>query len=221
MEMLKHHWRSFLGDPWQGKYLLLLLAVNILGSLYGYYWYSEQLAETPKTLWLFVPDSPLSTTLFALVAIFALWGHRNLYLEMAAYMSCIKYGLWAVVVIVDFWNSYGHIGFETAMLSVSHLGMAVQAVIYLSTLRFNGRAVIMPPGYPGRFIFSARTGMLAVGAASVWLLLNDFLDYYLGIHPYLYYTGQEPVAELSAWGLSATVIIAVLIRFYKLVQRTG
>lgn len=192
--------KLFLGDPWQPRYLLMLLAVNVPGSVYGYYWYSGQLAETPVRLWPFVPDSPLSTTLFSLVLVLALLGCRNLFLTLLAMATCVKYGLWAAVVIIDFWLGGGAPGWETMMLCLSHLGMAVQGVIYL-------RSGLFISSSPGR----------AAALVAAWILLNDFMDYQFDLHPYLYYSGQEPVAAVSALGLSALVIIYVfmLIRKYR------
>ncbi|MDK2820448.1 MAG: hypothetical protein PWP31_413 [Clostridia bacterium] len=46
--------------------------INIIGTIYGYYWYKEQLINTPLIWCFFTPDSPLSTTLFALALIFTL-----------------------------------------------------------------------------------------------------------------------------------------------------
>ncbi|MCL5057404.1 MAG: DUF1405 domain-containing protein [Actinobacteria bacterium] len=203
MFRLRRHWRSFLSNPWQPRYILLILAINIPGSVYGYYWYAEQLASTPKRLLLFVPDSPLATTLLSFVLILALLGHRNLFFSLLALAACIKYGLWAAVVISDFWLGGGAVGWETVLLWFSHLGMAAQGVIYMRA---------------GPFVFPARGMARAAAVVSAWMLLNDFMDYHLGIHPYLYYYGQEPMAAVSAWGLSATVIIYIFIIFGKSVR---
>lgn len=39
----------------------LLLFVNAAGTVYGYYWYRYQLAETPPVFLPFVPDSPTAS----------------------------------------------------------------------------------------------------------------------------------------------------------------
>lgn len=39
----------------------LLLLVNAAGTVYGYYWYRYQLAETPPLFLPFVPDSPTAS----------------------------------------------------------------------------------------------------------------------------------------------------------------
>lgn len=198
MNMINHHWHSFLRDPWQVKYTVPLLVVNILGSAYGYYWYAGQLSSTARQLWLFVPDSPLATTMFAAVLFLSLLGYRNIFFSLVAFTACIKYGLWAVIVISDFWAGGGGVRFTEAMLWVSHLGMAAQGAIYVKTC-FRGR-----PREAARSV----SGPVLAGLAA-WMLLNDFLDYYLGIYPYLYVPDQELLAKFTAVALSLLLILSL------------
>lgn len=198
MNKINHHWHSFLRDPWQVKYTVPLLLVNVAGSVYGYYWYAGQLTSTPKRLWIFVPDSPLATTMFAFVLLLSLFGYRNTFFSLVAFTACIKYGLWAVIIISDFWAGGGGVRFTEAMLWASHIGMAVQGAIYLNTY-LSGRP---------RGAARAVSGPVLAGAAA-WMLLNDFLDYYLGIYPYLYVPGQKLLAGVSAVSLSLLLILTV------------
>lgn len=199
MRWIIYNWKSFWKDPWQARYVVALALVNAAGSVYGYYWYAGQLASTPWRLWLFVPDSPLATTLFA--AVLALWllGYRNVFFNVVAFTACIKYGLWAVIVISQYWAGGGEIRFTEAMLWVSHLGMAAQGCIYLRICLFTAS----PEGRRGV------AGLVLAGAAA-WMLLNDFLDYYLGIYPYLYSPGQVQLGAVSAVSLSLLLILSVI-----------
>ncbi|HHA0794825.1 TPA: DUF1405 domain-containing protein, partial [Staphylococcus aureus] len=43
---------------YQRSWLMMLLICNILGMIYGYIWYGEQLSHTPWHFKIFVPDSP-------------------------------------------------------------------------------------------------------------------------------------------------------------------
>ncbi|EPR28178.1 putative membrane spanning protein [Geobacillus sp. WSUCF1] len=43
----------------------LLLFVNAAGTIYGYYWYRYQLADTPPVFLPFVPDSPTASLFFS------------------------------------------------------------------------------------------------------------------------------------------------------------
>lgn len=187
---LKNNWNSFLENPWQRRYVILLLAVNIPGSVYGYYWYAGQLEATPKSLWLFVPDSPLSTTLFAVVLALSLLGRRNIVLSLVAFTGSIKYGLWAVIIIVHYWATGGNVEFKVVMLLVSHLGMAAQGFIYL-----RATGPVIPP---------------VIAGTTLWMFINDFLDYSLGIYPYLYQSGQLLLARFSAVVLSGLMVFLIL-----------
>ncbi|WP_297198742.1 DUF1405 domain-containing protein [Thermanaeromonas sp.] len=188
-----------------------------MGSLYGYYWYHEQLLATPLVWWIFTPDSPLSTSFFTLTLTLLLLDTREgkrtktckrcgerrpeglpistsylgrSYLsrktqEILGVLACatlIKYGLWAVVVIGDYWIKRGPVQPVETLLFLSHLGMVAQGYLFLRHWPF----------YFGQ-------GVL-VGA---WLILNDYVDYALGWHPYLFRPDQEPLAAAAALALSA------------------
>lgn len=168
-------------NPMKPWFLITLIIINILGSVYGYYWYRYQLAATPKYLWFFVPDSPLSTTLTAIALIFILVKKRNSLFEWLAFTAVIKYGIWAVVIISHFGLTGGVIEPEIWMLWFSHLGMALEGIIFLRQVKVSWREV-------------------ALGGA--WMLFNDVVDYVLGIYPYLYASYQWLTALLTAVGLS-------------------
>ncbi|HBT48255.1 MAG TPA: DUF1405 domain-containing protein [Peptococcaceae bacterium] len=169
--------------PW---FLKTLLVVNLLGSLYGYYWYREQLAATPWIWWIFTPDSPLSTSLFTLALTLALKGKGSPFLRLLAAAGVIKYGLWAAVVITDYWLKGGPAELLEAMLCLSHLGMALEGLIFIRHWPFGRRHV------------------LGVGG---WLVLNDYVDYALGWHPYLFRPDQEGLAAVTAVALSGLLIL--------------
>lgn len=188
MNLVTNLWRELWKDPRRAKFTGPLLVINFLGSIYGYYWYKQQLSETPVTVWLFVPDSPLATTLFALAMALALCGIRSNLLGALAFTACIKYGLWAVALITHYWIAAGEIRLEEAMLWVSHLGMALEGWLFLRTLRIT----------PG----------IAVGTA-LWMGINDFVDYTFELHPYLFMPGQLFLAALSAMVL--TLILSLVL----------
>lgn len=162
--------------------LHLLFWVNLLGTVYGYVWYWKQLtwtaAEKPFILLPFVPDSPTASLFFTLSLLFLLadrhpaWRRRlaplaapRALIDALAVITLFKYGVWAVVInFADGWQG-GGIDPVQWMLIVSHAGMAVEALVYSRTLTH---------------------GKIALLLAAGWTLLNDGLDYGLGIHPWLY-----------------------------------
>ena len=153
--------RQSLGKRW---FLWTLFVVNLLGTVYGFYWYGNQLAETPAYLRLFVPDSPTGSGLFTLVLLTYLLGRNIPILEALAGITNFKYGIWAVSVIVTGWIMGDEINWTDVMLVLSHAGMAIESVLY------------------ARFF---KLSILPVGFAALWTLNNDFLDYVMNIHPWL------------------------------------
>lgn len=49
--------------------LILLLLVNVPGTIYGYVWYWNQLKATPWYFTPFVPDSPTASLFFVFVLV--------------------------------------------------------------------------------------------------------------------------------------------------------
>lgn len=181
----------------QHRYCLIaLFVINILGSFYGYYWYWGQLTSTSKLLWLFVPDSPLSTTLFAGALFFHLTHRQVKVLPLLACAFLVKYGLWAVAVNLHLlWIGEGFTG-TNLMLALSHFGMAVEGIIYF------------------RLLDTRLTGIYVVSAI---LLFQDFMDYGVGLHPYLFSEAQYSFALHIA--LLLTGIILGFLWYYSYLLR--
>ncbi|WP_232333963.1 MULTISPECIES: DUF1405 domain-containing protein [Thermoactinomyces] len=154
----------------QRFFLQVLLVINLLGSIYGFYWYKNQLLWTePKYLNIFVPDSPTASTFFCFVLLSYLCHRRSPLLEAFASITLVKYGIWAVVMIIwggmlDTRPFMEALTWQHWMLIGSHLGMALQAVLYAPFYTYRVREILLVGG---------------------WTLLNDALDYGLDIHPWL------------------------------------
>lgn len=161
-----HQLMALLDRRW---FLWSLFIINLLGSVYGFFWYKNQLSVTAPEYLIFVPDSPTASTFFALVLMLYLFSRRSPLLEAFASITLFKYGIWAVVMII--WGAYldgrpflDALNWQHWMLIVSHLGMAVQAVLYSPFYTYGHREILI---------------------VAAWTLLNDALDYGLDIHPWL------------------------------------
>lgn len=144
-----------------------LFLINLLGSIYGFYWYKNQLMETDWYWLIFVPDSPTASTFFTLVLGLYLIQKRSPLLEAFAAITLFKYGIWAVVIIiwgglVDSRPFMEALDWQHWMLIGSHLGMALQAILYTPFYTFKWKEI---------------------GVVATWTLLNDFLDYRFELHP--------------------------------------
>lgn len=151
------------------SFLVLLLIVNVLGTIYGYYWYKSQLAITEPQFYLFVPDSPTASLFFSIALFGWIIGKHFKLIESLALVTLVKYGFWAVVMNFLTLFQTGSIGAAGWMLVVSHFMMAVQALIYIPMYRFK---------------------LWHVFAAAIWTLHNDVIDYVYGQMP-IYRTLSE------------------------------
>lgn len=143
-------------------FLILLFLINLAGTVYGYIWYGWQLEITEPKFLIFVPDSPTASLFFTVVLGLWIIGKHNAIIEALAFVTLIKYGLWAVVMNLLTLLETGSIGWIGWMLVGSHFAMALQAVLYIDHYRF---------------------GWISVALTAVWTLHNDVIDYVFGQMP--------------------------------------
>lgn len=137
-----------------------VILLNLLGTAFGFWFYSAQLSETPMIMWPIVPVSPLATLFMALslaawrLDISAEWLHA------LAFVGCLKYGLWTpfVQIVINGPGAIDPLLYQ--FLIWSHLAMAVQAFLIHRYASFP---------------------VWAVAIATAWFVLNDMLDYFLTV----------------------------------------
>lgn len=143
----------------QDKYFLsLVIVLNVVGSVFGYLiYYQEQLLETPLYLWIFVPNSPLATSLMAISVAFYMCGIQNKLIDALAFATNIKYGLWTCFVQLYYFEHFlGAIDLLQFFIFFSHIFMALQVLLIAQYSEFE------------------ITSFLFLG---FWLPLNDFMNY--------------------------------------------
>ena len=148
--------------------LAVLVLVNLVGTLIGFIYYYGQLSATSPLLWIFVPDCPLYTGLFALLIILAVVGIRNDLFGLIVSIGLMKYGAWTLFALSfyhDFFFSFATLVWvQSAVLFILHIGMTAEGFV-LPFRRIRGEYI---------------------AAALGWFLLNDFFDYFgPTVHPYL------------------------------------
>lgn len=144
------------------SFMWVLFIINLLGTIYGYIWYMPQLEQTDPVFLPFVPDSP-TASLFFTIALFGLLIGRNWGLMQAlAVMTLFKYGIWAVVMNGLTLFVKGDLSWLGWMLVASHLGMAVQGLLYAPFFRVKPIHLI---------------------AAAVWTVHNEIIDYVFMQYP--------------------------------------
>ena len=141
----------------------LIILANLGGTLFGFYWYQDLLQSTPVYLWPLVPDSPLSTLMISISLVLYLYGRPNRVIDALAFFSNLKYGLWTVFVEFYMFESFLTVNSVPMyiFIVVSHLIMFFQAFLVLRYTRVSWRPAVFAFGF---------------------YLINDLIDYSLGIH---------------------------------------
>ncbi|MFS1512370.1 DUF1405 domain-containing protein [Chengkuizengella sp. SCS-71B] len=166
--------RSFLLN----RHLLwLLFFTNFLGTIYGYYWYKNQLIYTMNEYsnwFLFVvPDSPTASLFFTISILYLLVDEytnskkRGLLrgiIEVFGVITSVKYGIWAVVMIFAAASQGDVMVWQDWMLTVSHLGMALEALLFMRFFAFK---------------------LIHIVPVGIWALFNDVVDYKYDVFPWL------------------------------------
>ncbi|HHP7501791.1 TPA: DUF1405 domain-containing protein [Staphylococcus aureus] len=148
---------------YQRSWLMMLLICNILGMIYGYIWYGEQLSHTSWQFKIFVPDSPTAILFLVISISLILIQKQNSIIDALAFVTLFKYGVWAVIMNILFIIEQGDITVNGLVLMFSHSIMAVQAIYF----------------YP-RF----KRSMIGISVAMTWVFLNDYIDYFHLQFPY-------------------------------------
>ncbi|MEC1544220.1 lipoprotein heptaprenylglyceryl N-acetyltransferase LhaT [Bacillus halotolerans] len=180
----------------QRTILILVLAINFLGTVYGYYWYLPQLLETPARFLIFVPDSPTATFFFLFVLLAFLMKRNAPLFEALALVTLVKYGLWAVGMNLLVLAVTGDLPWEGYMLIASHFAMAVQGVLYSPYFRFSLWHLVI---------------------AAVWTLHNDVIDYLFGMMPQ-YSMLSEYMTDIG-YGTFWLSIFSIGFAFYLVISK--
>jgi uncharacterized membrane protein YpjA len=169
------------------SFLLMLFFINLIGSVYGFYWYRQQVSETPGILKVFVPDSPTASLLFTLALLMIIIKKPKPFMTLVACGWLIKYGLWAVIINTHFLLMGGDYTFTNFHLTLSHLGMAAEGFLFLNKSEFNINHIL---------------------TLTALMLISDVVDYSLGIHPWLFAQSQWNIAVVSI------ILLTIFINLY-------
>ncbi|ADD04828.1 DUF1405 family protein [Natrialba magadii ATCC 43099] len=143
------------------RFAWLVVTINLLGTVFGFWYYSGQFAQTPAVMWPWVPDSPMATLFIALAI--AAWklGHELPWLTALAFFGNIILGLWTPYTLLVFYDSYSYLHpLMFQFLFWSHLGMVVQALVLYRITDFP---------------------VWGVAVAFVWYTSNLIVDYFIPI----------------------------------------
>ena len=158
--MLKPLWKLIDWIMGNRKLLVIFLLINIAGSLFGLYYYWEQLMLTPWYLWLAVPDCPLYTFFMIFALLLILLKKPSDTLNAITAVGLSMYGAWTTIVLLYF----GEIYFDpanalmSAGLWISHFCMGLEGFLLLPYL--------------------GRVKPISWAVTAIWFAVLDSVDYF-------------------------------------------
>lgn len=164
----------------------LVILICLGGTLYGFYWYKYQLAQTPYIFWIFTPDCPEAVFFFLIWVGLRAAKWRNETFKVIAVTALIKFGIWTVSVIGLFWIDRHIYYWENVMLFASHVGMLVLGIVFAARLKITGRGFLITAG---------------------WMILSDFVDYYFKVYPWLPDPDRLGVIRMGTFILTGLIIL--------------
>ncbi len=182
-------------------FLVWLFIVNVLGTIFGYWWYRGQLAVTPDHFLVFVPDSPTASLFFCIFLAFFIVGKNVPYIEALAVITLFKYGIWAVVMNVLMHLVNGSLDPSGYMLIASHGAMAIQGLLYTPFYKIKIKHLVF---------------------AGIWTLHNDIIDYVFDMMP-VYGSLMDYMNEIgyfTFWLSIASIAVAYLFTVHKSLHKS-
>ncbi len=167
--------------------------------MYGYWWYKDQLALTPLHFYIFVPDSPTASLFFVFVLIMFLYKKNWPLMEAFAAVTLIKYGVWAVAMNISAGFAGTTLVFQHYMLIFSHLGMAIQAVLYAPYYRIKPRHLVI---------------------VSIWTFHNDVIDYLFLMHPTVARSLHDYIHEIGYFTFWLSFISIMLVYYLNVREQS-
>lgn len=177
----------------QKWFLVLLLGINIFGTIYGYWWYKYQLANTPPHFLFFVPDSPTASLFFVFVIIMFLMKKNWPLMEAFAAVTLIKYGIWAVTMNWAAGATGSTLTWENYMLMASHGGMAIQALLFAPYFRIK---------------------LWHLMVVAVWTLHNDIIDYVFMMHPGVAKSLSSYIPQIGYFTFWLSIVSLLLVYYF-------
>ncbi|MDZ7731208.1 MAG: DUF1405 domain-containing protein [Natrialbaceae archaeon] len=166
----------------------LVVAINLAGTAFGFWYYFHQFGQTTPALWPWVPDSPLATLFIALAIASWKLGHEQPWLTALAFVGNIVLGLWTPFTLLVFREGFAALHpLMYQFLFWSHLAMVVQALVLHRITDF--------PTW-------------AVWVAAVWYWSNLVVDYFVPIVGQPHHT-TIPVPRSAPVGLGADALSAI------------
>jgi len=162
--------------------LFTLAFINIIAALYSISYYLPQLSSVPPLFWFFTIDCPFYAFLFGINLILLALGKSNKFLAFISITGSIKYGLWTIFIL------YTHgVFFSQFFFIFTHLLLILEIFLFFKLFGFEFKHLIF---------------------GLSWFLFNDFLDYFVGIHPFF---NTAFFIEVALFSVFSTIFISFFV----------
>jgi uncharacterized membrane protein YpjA len=177
------------------RWFYFVILANIVGFLFGIWFYWYQLTITPSWLWLFVIDCPLYIALATVVLV----GHERGWkipgwFSLIVTVGLFKYAIWTFYALSVY---YKYFFFEIAKIWSYTFGPAHVLMFLEGFLIFKLIKEIKPWYIP-----------IVAG----WFWLNDFADYWIGTYPIV---PDGHILELRNLMLVLSIAIPILLYVWR------
>ena len=175
------------------SFMWLLFIVNLLGTIYGYYWYEVTVVHNRTKISIYLYRIVQLQVYFSQLHYLAWLLKKNWKLiEALALITLVKYGLWAVVMNIWTYVETGLYWLDGVDVVASHFAMAVQAILYIPFYRFTWIHIVI---------------------AAIWTLHNDVIDYVFDQMPMYRSLNKyaDQIGYFTFWLSIACISLAIFI----------
>ena len=167
------------------KFLLIIALINFIAGIYSISYYFYQFENNNPLLWIFIIDCPLYSILFGINLYLISKDKPSPVLGLVSIVGNIKFGLWTIVALLlpELFIFY-------PLLVVGHVLLIIEVILLYKLFSFKIKHVIVVLG---------------------WFLFNDFLDYFIGIHPYF---EKQFFNEIMIFSFLSSVFLVIFIAIF-------
>jgi len=163
-------------------FLVFLLIINFCAGIYSISYYFSQLEQSHWFFWLFIIDCPLYAILFGINIFLFLIDKPSEALSFISIVGNFKYGLWTIFVL----TIAGLAGAQWFFV-LSHILLVIETIVLAGLFAFKVKHVLL---------------------AFLWFIVNDFIDYFLGMHPFVF---EGFLFYSMSFALASTIILPFLL----------
>jgi uncharacterized membrane protein YpjA len=166
--------------------LFFLFLINFLVGVYSISYYFWKLPSVNPLLWFFVIDCPLYTIFLSFIFLLKFFNKSIPFFEFIVIVGLIKYSFWTFFSLFLHGNLFS-LNPEFLIVVFSHLLMFLQTFLFYK-----------------KFIVKFNFLIVCI----FWFLFNDFLDYFLLLHPYF---ENQFFGQIMIFSIFSSILVSLFV----------